>query len=154
MTRRINAERRASLLSFAAAGTTRSRVGGCIMKKLIVCCWVGLGVALISGSAFAAQIARIIVVQAPDLGAYLHEVDALRGEFKKAGLAVTVRVWRARFAGPEAGTVVVSIGMADLMTLAKLDDLQKSNAEIAATMGRIGKLRKIVSDSLYDELSP
>jgi len=30
----------------------------------------------------------------------------------------------------------------------------KSNAEISATMQRIGALRKILSDSLYEELSP
>jgi hypothetical protein len=44
--------------------------------------------------------------------------------------------------------------MPDLATLAKVDDAQKTNAEIAATMQRIGALRKIVSDSLYEELSP
>lgn len=48
--------------------------------------------------------------------------------------------------------MVVSIEMADLATLATVDAAQKSNAAIAATMQRIGALRKIASDSLYAEL--
>lgn len=42
--------------------------------------------------------------------------------------------------------------MPDLATLAKVDELQKSNAEIAATVQKIGTMRKIVSDSTCEEL--
>ncbi|HUI59418.1 MAG TPA: hypothetical protein VLX90_04310 [Steroidobacteraceae bacterium] len=123
------------------------------MKRLIAQIWVVLALALIAGTASAAPIARIIVVQTTDLSAYLHEVGTLRSQMKKVLPAVSMRVFRARFAGPEAGTVVVAVEMPDLATLAKMDEFQKSNTEIAATMERIGKLRKIVSDSIYDELS-
>jgi ribosomal protein L11 len=123
------------------------------MRKMIVCISAVIGLALGSGSALAASsIQRVIVVQTTDLKAYIKEVDTLRAEFKKAGVPVTLRAWRARFAGAEAGAVVVSVEMADLATLAKVDDAQKNNAEISATMQRIGALRKIVSDSLYEEL--
>jgi len=105
-----------------------------------------------AGSASAATIARVIGVQVTDIKAYAHEVDVLQGQFKKAGVAVTIHIWRARFAGSEAGTLIVAIEMPDLATLAKVDELQKSNPEIAATMQRIGPLRKIVSDSLYEEV--
>jgi hypothetical protein len=124
------------------------------MKTRIPHVLLALGLALFCCSANAASIARIIVVETSDLTAYLHEVDNLRAEFKKLAPTVSLRVFRARFAGPEAGTVVVAVEMPDLATLAKLDELQKSNSEVAATMGRIVKLRKIVSDSLYDEVSP
>jgi hypothetical protein len=108
-----------------------------------------------AGSALAASpILRVIVIQTTDLKAYIHEVDTLRAQFKKSGIPVTLRAWRARFAGTDAGAVVVSVEMPDLATLAKVDDAQKTNAEIVATMQRIGALRKIVSDSLYEELSP
>ena len=125
------------------------------MRKIIVCVSAVIGLALGSGSALAASpILRVIVIQTTDLKAYIHEVDTLRAQFKKAGIPATLRAWRARFAGTDAGAVVVSVEMPDLATLAKLDEAQKSNAEIAATMQRIGGLRKIVSDSLYEELSP
>lgn len=124
------------------------------MLKPILCAWAVLGVALLGATAVAAPIDRIIVVQATDLPAYLKEIETLRGQFKKAGVNVSLRVFRAMFAGPEAGTIVVAVEMADLATLAKINELQKSNPDISATMGRIGKLRKIASDSLYEELSP
>ena len=127
-------------------------VCGGIMRRLIISCCAILGLALLSGTASAGSIQRVIVVQPTDLTAYLHEVETLRSQFKKAGAAVTLRVWRARFAAAEAGTIVVTVEMADLATLAKVDTLQSSNPDIAATMGRIAKLRKIVSDSLYDGL--
>lgn len=123
------------------------------MRRIIVHAVAVLGLALACHSASAAGLLRVIVVQASDLHAYLHEIDTLRGQFKKAGVAVTIRAFRARFAGSEAGAVVVSVEMADLATLAKVDNLQNSNADIVATMERIAKNRKIVSDSLYEELT-
>ena len=122
------------------------------MKKILLSVVTAAGLALAAGSASAATIARVIGVQVTDLKAYAHEVDVLQGQMKKAGVAVTIRIWRARFAGAEAGTLIVAIEMPDLATLAKVDELQKSNADIAATMQKIGALRKIVSDSLYEEV--
>ena len=123
------------------------------MRKIILCMSAVIGIALWSGSAGAATL-RVIVVQSTDLKAYLHEVGTLRAQFKKIGLPVTLRAWRARFAGSEAGAIVVSVEVPDLATLAKVDDAQKGNSEIAATMQRIEGLRKIASDSIYEELSP
>jgi hypothetical protein len=122
------------------------------MRKILLSVLTAAGLALAVGSASAAPIARVISVQVTDLKAYAHEVDVLQGQMKKAGVAVTIRIWRARFAGSDAGTLIVAIEMPDLATLAKVDELQKSNTEIAATMQKIGALRKIVSDSLYEEV--
>jgi hypothetical protein len=124
------------------------------MRKLIAPVLLTLAFALGCGTAAAGSIARIIVVETADLPGYLHEVDSLRAQFKKLLPTVSLRVFRARFAGTDSGAVVVAVEMPDLATLAKLDELQKSNAEVAATMARIGKMRKIVSDSLYDQVSP
>jgi hypothetical protein len=122
------------------------------MRKILLSVLTAAGLALAVGSASAAPIARVISVQVTDLKAYAHEVDVLQGQMKKAGVAVTIRIWRARFAGSDAGTLIVAIEMPDLATLAKVDELQKSNTEIAATMQKIGALRKIVSDSIYEEV--
>jgi hypothetical protein len=123
-----------------------------IMRRIIISCCAILGLALLSGMASAASIQRVIIIQSTNLTAYLKEIDTLRSQFKKAGVAVTLRVWRARFAAAEAGTVVVTVEVADLVTLAKLDTLQASDPEISATMERIAKVRKIASDSLYEGL--
>jgi hypothetical protein len=123
-----------------------------IMRRIIISCCAILGLALLSGMASAASIQRVIIIQSTNLTAYLKEIDTLRSQFKKAGVAVTLRVWRARFAAAEAGTVVVTVEVADLVTLAKLDTLQASDPEISATMERIAKVRKIASDSRYEGL--
>jgi len=99
-----------------------------------------------------AAIQRVIIVQPSDLSSYLKEIDTLRGLFKKAGVTVTLRVWRATHAGNETGTIAVTEEVADMATLAKVEGLTVSNPDVAATMARIGKIRKIVSDSLYEGL--
>ncbi len=102
-----------------------------------------------------AKIARIIVVQTSDVKAYVREVTNLQGLFKKANQTVSIRVFRAMYAGPEAGTVVVSVETSGgLAAIGALNALQSSNAEIAAEMQKIGGLRKILSDSIYEELTP
>jgi hypothetical protein len=60
----------------------------------------------------------------------------------------------AHFVGSDAGAIVVSVEMPDLSTLAKVDELQRSNPEIAAVIAKIAGLRKIMSDSLYEDFRP
>jgi hypothetical protein len=122
------------------------------MKRAIISCCAILGLALLSAAASAASIERVIIIQPTNITAYLKEIDTLRSQYKKAGIAVTLRVWRARFAAAETGTVVVTVEVADLETLAKMETLQTSDPGISATMERIGRIRKITSDSLYEGL--
>jgi len=124
------------------------------MKKLLIGATGALLLAFVCNAAVAAGLSRVIIIQTTNLTAYLHEIDTLRTQYKGAGLPITIRVSRAVFAGSEAGSVAVVVDMPDYATLSKLNDLQKSNAGIAATMDRIGKIRKITSDSLYEVLSP
>jgi hypothetical protein len=124
--------------------------------KLILSICVVTGLAL--GSAIAASASttlRVIAVQTSDIKTYRHEVETLQGDFKKEGLPVTLRVWRATYAGPDTGTIIVTVEVPDLATLAKVQDAaMKPNSAVGATMKRIEAIRKITSDSLYEELSP
>jgi hypothetical protein len=126
-------------------------VGRFILSILAV-----VGLALASASALPASTTlRVIAVQTSDIKTYRHEVDTLQGEFKKEGLPVTLRVWRATYAGPDTGTIIVTVEVPDLATLAKIQDaVTKPNSALGATMKRIEAIRKIASDSLYEELSP
>ena len=126
------------------------------MGKLILSTFAVIGLALVSAVALPASTTlRVIAVQTPDIKAYRHEVETLQGEFKKEGLPVTLRVWRATYAGPDTGTIIVTVEVPDLATLAKIEDaVLKPNSPLSATMKRIEAIRKITSDSLYEELSP
>jgi hypothetical protein len=124
--------------------------------RLILSILAVTGLALASASALPASATlRVIAVQTSDIKTYLHEVDTLQGEFKKEGLPVTLRVWRATYAGPDTGTIIVTVEVPDIATLGKIQDaVLKPNSALGATMKRIEAIRKIASDSLYEELSP
>ena len=126
------------------------------MGKLILSVLAVMGLALASTAALpASTVLRVIAIQTPDIKTYRHEVETLQGEFKKEGLPVTLRVWRATYAGPDTGTIIVTVEVPDLATLAKIEDaVLKPNSALSATMKRIEAIRKITSDSLYEELSP
>jgi len=127
------------------------------MKKTGI--WVSLAAALAvfttlpALAANAPPLTRVLVVQTADVSAYLHEVTALQELYKKAGSPITLRVWRATFAGNEAGSIIVSVEYANFAALAKGYELQRTNADIAAAMKKIGGMRKIVSDSLFEQVT-
>jgi hypothetical protein len=124
--------------------------------KLILSVLAVMGLALTSAAAVSAStVLRVIAVQTPDIKTYRHEVETLQGEFKKEGLPVTLRVWRATYAGPDTGTIIVTVEVPDIGTLAKIEEaVMKPNSALGATMKRIEAIRKIASDSLYEELVP
>jgi len=124
--------------------------------KLILSILAVAGLALASAAAMPASATlRVIAVQTNDIKTYRHEVEILQSEFKKEGLPVTLRVWRATYAGPDTGTIIVTVEVPDLATLAKIEEaVMKPNSALGATMKRIEAIRKIASDSLYEELSP
>src|SRR6267154_2212021 len=94
------------------------------------------------------SVLRVIVVQTADVPGYVHEVETLQALLKKAGQAATLRVWRASYAGPETGTIVVTVEVPNLAALAKLEDTIRTNPDISAEMKKVSAMRKIVSDSL------
>ncbi len=113
-----------------------------------------LGLTL-AASAMAAEpvVLRVLVVQTDDVPAYVREVTTLQEMYRKAGVQLTLNVWRATYAGAATGTVIASIEMPNIGTLGKLSETLRANPDIAAEMKKIGAMRKVVSDSLYDKLT-
>jgi hypothetical protein len=97
---------------------------------------------------------RVIVVETPDAKAYRKELDKILALERTVVPEVTIRVWRARFAGAEAGTLIVASEMPNLAALAKIDELSRANSEFQAALRRLEQLRRIVSDSIYEEVGP
>ncbi len=124
------------------------------MKKTIlatVC--AGLIGLMASMSATAdSTVLRVLVVQAPDVAAYIKEVQNLTALYKKLGQPVTIRAWRATYAGPDTGAIIVSVEVPNLAALAKLNDTVQTNPDVGAEMKKIVGLRHVVSDSLYESL--
>ena len=99
-----------------------------------------------------ATVLRVVTVQTENIDAYVKEVEKGQALIKKLGGSGLIRVWRARYAGTDAGTVVVSIEYPDLVTFANDDKKLTADSDYQSWFKGLAKLRKVVSDSIYDEL--
>ena len=121
------------------------------MRILGLALAVALGWLAFAGDAQAA-VARVVMVQTSDMPAYLANIEKIRAIQKRLGTSAQLRVWRARFAGDEAGSIVVAIEYPDLATYAANDAKDRADPEFQAVLKDMDRIRKIVSDSIYDEL--
>ncbi len=101
-----------------------------------------------------ATVLRVIVVETDNVGAYVQEIERGKAMLKRLGSRAEIRIWQARFAGPQAGTVVVSVEFPSLTAFAEDDAKVSADSEYQTWLKGLDKIRKIVSDSLYNELSP
>jgi hypothetical protein len=99
-----------------------------------------------------ATVLRVVVVETADVKAYAEELEAGKKILKDAGSPGIIRSWVARYAGEQAGSVVVSIEYADMTALAKDYETMNKNPDYAAWLKALGKIRTVVSDSIYEEL--
>jgi hypothetical protein len=106
-----------------------------------------------SASAFAqkATVLRVVVVKTDNFSAYTQELEKGKQLLKGMGIQAQMRVWQARFAGPEAGAVVVSIEYPSMTAFAEADAKTNASSDYQNWAKGLDKIRKIVSDSLYTE---
>lgn len=121
------------------------------MKRLTVLLAALVGSVALMSSA-EATVLRVVVVEATDAAGYLGDLQKIRGVMQRLGSSTTLRAWRARFAGPNAGTIVVAIEYPDMATFAAEDAKTSKDSEYVALIKGLDAKRKIVSDSLYEEL--
>ena len=109
---------------------------------------------LLGAVAAQAGVSRVVVVQASDAPAYVKALEQGKALLKSKGASANIRVWRARFAGDHAGAIVVTIEYPSLAALASDDAKMASDPELRAWIQGLDKVRKIVSDSIYEEMQP
>ena len=101
-----------------------------------------------------ATVLRVVTIQTDNVDAYVQELGRGQALIKKLGGSAIIRVWRARFAGPDAGAIVVSLEYPDMATFAGDEKKVTETADYQAWLKGLAKIRKVLSDSLYDELKP
>ena len=122
-----------------------------IMASLALVLALGLGVsnpALAEGKTYL----RVIVVKTEDASAYLHELDKGKVMLKRLGVTVQIRAWRATYAGPDTGSVIVSQEYPSFAAFAEAAAKTAADPEFSQWLRSLEKVRKIASDSLYQEL--
>ena len=128
--------------------TIRSLTGAALLALL------GAGLPAAAADAPEPAVLRVLVVETVDLKAYQRELEALLKLERTVVPEATLHVWRARFAGADAGALVVTAELPGLSALAKIDELARHNPEFQATVKRIEALRRVISDSLYEAAAP
>jgi hypothetical protein len=97
---------------------------------------------------------RVVIVQVTDMDAYVKEIDKARAMLKRLEIPAQVRVWKARFAGQDTGSVVVALEFPNLTELAKGEAKMAADADYMTWLKGLDKVRTVVSDSIYYELKP
>ena len=100
----------------------------------------------------ADTVLRVVVIETDDVAGYVKQIEQGKAILKKAGSPGILRIWQASFAGPETGSVVVSLEYENLQTLASEMAKLADNAEFQTWFKGLGEIRKVLSDSIYREL--
>lgn len=92
-----------------------------------------------------------MVVKTDDVAGYLAQFEKGAAIIKKLGVNAQTRIWHATFAGPNAGSIVVSIEFPNMAALAEGTKIL-THKDYVAWLKSLDKVRTVVSDSLYREL--
>ena len=122
------------------------RIPGLIVLALMLC-----SPALVGADSV---VLRVVVVQTDNVEGYVKDIEKGRAVMKRLESSGVIRVWRARFAGENAGAVTVSVEYPSMAAFAKDDAKVAGDGEYQAWLKGLDKVRKVVSDSLYTELKP
>jgi hypothetical protein len=115
---------------------------------------IGLAAALLFAASANANTMRVVVVETTDVAGYVKGIEQGRELLKRKGSPAQLKVWVARYAGEAAGSVVVSVEYPNIEALAKDDTAMSSDAELRSWLAGLARIRKVVSDSIYEELKP
>ena len=102
--------------------------------------------------AWADPVLRAVTVETDDVAGYLEELSkgkALMAELDAVG---EIRVFQATFAGPQTGTIVVTVQWPDIATMVADEAKLSQSEEYGDWVADLDDIRDIVSDSLYTEL--
>ncbi len=123
------------------------------MKLLLSMAIFGLFLVLSGSVSYAADpVIRVLVVKTDNPAAYVKEIETGKAILKKLKTTGEIRVWRASFAGPETGAIVVTIEWKDLSEFAADSKKVSNSEEMTEWVKGLDSLRTILSDSLYNEL--
>ena len=96
---------------------------------------------------------RVVAVDTNDVDAYVAELRKGKQMMMKIDPKMVMRAWRGTFAGEAAGAVIVSLEYpGSLSDFAIAWEKTLADKKMAAWLDGLSSLRRIVSDSLYQEM--
>jgi hypothetical protein len=96
---------------------------------------------------------RVIRVDTSDTDAYVAQLRKGKAMMMKTAPKMQMRVWRSTFAGSDTGAIIVGLEHpGSLADFASAWEKTQNDKEMAAWLDGLSDLRKLVSDSLYQEI--
>lgn len=96
---------------------------------------------------------RVVAVDTTDANAYIAELRKGKKMIMKVDSKMSMRAWRATFAGPTAGTVIVALEYPGALSdFAGAWEKTLADKNMASWLDGLSGLRTIISDSLYQEI--
>jgi hypothetical protein len=105
-----------------------------------------------AASAASTVVLRVIQVKTDNVSAYMQQLDKGRAMLKRLNIPTQLRIWRATYAGPNTGTLIVSQEYPTWAAFADAQNKIAADPEFSAWLANLDKVRTIISDSLYREL--
>ena len=118
---------------------------------------LGASLVAVPSKAIASDaVLQVVAVQVEpgELDTYLGKIKQLNEITKRLGTQGTTRVWRATLAGDATGTVVVGLEFPSLAAFAEASKKLQADAEWQKLIDSLAGIRTLVSQSLYEEISP
>jgi len=124
------------------------------MRKLMTVILLALTMSLsITAVADDHSTMRVVRVQADDVGAYIAQLSEGKKLISAIDSKFTVRAWQATFAGEAAGAVIVAVEYpGSFGDFAVAWEKLIADPAVGTWLGGLSGLRRIASDSLYNEL--
>ncbi len=127
------------------------------MKNLILAALLLVTASFVpSAPALAAEgtILRVVAIETSDAAAYAAELKKGRALITQVDPKFKLRAWQATFAGDNTGRIVVAVEYpGDLAAFGGAWTRLLSNEAVGKWLGGLSGMRKIVSDSLYQEIA-
>ena len=96
---------------------------------------------------------RVVTVDTTDADAYIAELRKGKKIMEKVDAKMSMRAWRATFAGATAGTVIVALEYPGALSdFASAWEKTLADKNMASWLNGLSGLRNVLSDSLYREI--
>lgn len=95
-----------------------------------------------------------VQVESGQLDKYVEQVSKFNAIAKRLNASASLRIWEATVAGDATGLVVVGVQYPNLVAYAAASGKLSADSEWQKLVGGLDDIRKIVSTTMYRELTP
>ena len=127
---------------------------GVVAMGVVVLGIAAVGYADHHGAAPGPKVALVLVVEASDQAAYLKKGAELSSITQRLGVSMSMRTWHASVAGPATGRLIVVLEFESLSAYANGFSKVQVDPGYQKAFKELQGLRKLISASLMQDVTP